>query len=206
MEIEIIEPCVTLESSTPDMENVIARACRVCYKSEANSTPESDSKLIKNCISRGHQSVLEHASMTFRIVTNRGVTHELVRHRIGCAYSQESTRYVNYQKKGIQFINPSIINPTSEEYDIIKKSWQEAADHYNELISKGAKPELARTVLPNGLKTEIVVTMDCRALRHFFELRCSKKSHPEIRFIAFAMLKICKEIASSVFGDMNYEF
>ena len=175
-------------------------AARNCYKSEDKITEGSAEKLIRSCIKRGHESVIEHASITFRMICDRGVTHELVRHRMA-SYSQESTRYVNYDKKEIEFIYPfwydKVPNETIDFNDLTDEErkyrcmwWamnaaaDEAEDNYGCMLSAGATPQEARAVLPNMLKTDIVVTMNMREVRHFIKLRASKAAHPDIRILA----------------------
>lgn len=178
---------------------LIEFAGRTCYKSEEKITEESSEKFVKMLKGRGHHSVLEHAVATVKFITNRGVTHELVRHRLA-SYSQESTRYVNYGGKEIEFIRPvwwvnleqiplntplSSIFFSSEEMNtpecLFLEACAEAERDYNTLLSMGWRPEQAREVLPNALKTEIVVTANFREWIHIFNLRCSPKAHPQIR-------------------------
>lgn len=187
----------------PDAEQVlwlIEAALRNCYKSEGNN-PDHDiekrDRLILNCIKSGHESALEHASFTFRVITNRGVSHEWVRHRIGVAYSQESTRYCSYgnDDQGITVIWPWYLglfkdqssppNPTSAV--IWRMAMRHAEEGYIQLLKRGCTPQEARGVLPNDLKTEIVVTMNVRSLRHFFKLRANRRAHPQIHELAFKL-------------------
>lgn len=178
-------------------------AARNCYKSEDKIGEGTAEKLIRGCIKRGHESVIEHASVTFRMICDRGVTHELVRHRMA-SYSQESTRYVNYDKKEIEFIYPFWYNKVPDEAidfnDLTDRErkyrcmwWamnaaaSEAEENYECMISAGATPQEARAVLPNMLKTDIVVTMNMREIRHFIKLRAAKAAHPDIRILAKAL-------------------
>lgn len=195
---------VILEAITPNATQLIERAGRTCYKSEKNISPESAEKFIKNIITSGHESVIEHASATFRVICDRGVTHEMVRHRIA-SYSQESTRYVNYKNKGMEFIdlNKAFPNATKEQMDIVKKSYEDSEKAYCELLESGARPDLARQVLPNGIKTEIVMTANFREWRHFIKLRTSKRAHPCIREIAEEIHNVLKGICPAVFGDIE---
>lgn len=178
-------------------------AARNCYKSEDKIAEGSAERLIRGCIKRGHESVIEHASVTFRMICDRGVTHELVRHRMA-SYSQESTRYVNYDKREIEFIYPSWydkvpseeldFNDLTDEQSKYRCMWwamcaaaDEAEDNYHCMLSAGATPQEARAVLPNMLKTDIVVTMNMREIRHFIKLRAAKAAHPDIRILAKAL-------------------
>lgn len=153
---------------------------RVCYKSENSITSESARKFVKNIIKSGHESVLEHEKITVRIICDRGVTHEIVRHRIA-SYSQESTRYCNYSKDKfdgeLTFIKPCFWDEDDENYRLWKEAMKQVEQTYMKLILCGASAQEARSVLPNSLKTEIVVTMNLREWRHFFRLRTSDKAH-----------------------------
>ena len=178
---------------------------RVCYKSENLMTQESAAPFIRNIISRGHESVIEHEAISVKIICDRGVTHEIVRHRIA-SYSQESTRYCNYfgDKFGseLTFIRPYFWAENSSLYSIWAEGMQAAEKSYLSLIAAGAKPEEARSVLPNSLKTEIVVTMNLREWRHFFKLRTSKAAHPQIREISIPILNHFKTLLPAVFEDI----
>jgi thymidylate synthase (FAD) len=181
----------------PDYTDVlqkIERCGRVCYKSEDKITDDSAEQFVRGIIKRGHESVLEHVTLSVRVVCDRGVSHEIVRHRIA-SYSQESTRYCNYTagKFGghITVIDPAtgfgwdLDDPADVKKWKIWHSAMYAADrHYREMIEAGATAQEARSVLPNSLKTEIVMTMNLREWRHFFRLRCDKAAHPQMREIA----------------------
>jgi thymidylate synthase (FAD) len=127
-----------------------------------------------------------------------------VRHRIG-SYSQESTRYCNYKSKGIKFIKPLFFEEDSEKYKLWQKAMENTADIYNLLIASGATPQEARSVLPNSLKTEIVVTFNLREWRHFFRLRCSKKAHPQMREVSVPLLREFKRNIPIIFDDISEE-
>ena len=181
---------------------------RVCYKSEDKITDDSYEKFLRGIIKRGHESVLEHCSITVKFVCDRGVTHEIVRHRIG-AYSQESTRYCNYlgDKFGmsITVIKPLFWDEESYSYKAWYDACQFAEDAYFELLRSGASPQEARSVLPNSLKTEIVVTYNIREWRHFFKLRCSKAAHPQMREVAIMALKEFYKYMPTLFEDIYTE-
>jgi len=196
----------------PERESMYKRietAGRTCYKSTATEDLESTARFIRNLVKRRHESVIEHEKITVKIVCDRGVSHEIVRHRIA-SYSQESTRYCNYTKdkfnNEITFIKPYFWADSSGEqkqkYEIWKEAMRFSEKSYFELLKLGAKPEEARSVLPNSLKTEIVVTMNLRAWRHFFMLRASKKAHPQIRQIAGAMLNEFQKRLPELFDDI----
>lgn len=209
--MRVIEPSYIIEDELDPqrMMKTIERAGRTCYKSESNISEGSAEKFIANIIGRGHESVIEHEKITVRFICDRGVTHELVRHRLA-SYSQESTRYCNYanDKFGneLTFIRPCFWDESTEEGKSKMAVWKEAMENiereYNELIAMGAKPEEARSILPNSLKTEIVVTMNLRSWRHFFELRTSERAHPQIRQIANMLLADLKTQLPVIFGDL----
>jgi thymidylate synthase (FAD) len=178
---------------------------RVCYKSEDKITDTSSEEFVSRIIKSGHESVIEHEKISVKIICDRGVSHEIVRHRIA-SFSQESTRYCNYYKekfgKELTFIKPYFWNNEAEKYEVWLKSMKTIEDNYNQLIELGAKPEEARSILPNSLKTEIVVTMNLREWRHFFKLRTSKRAHPQMREIAIPILRKFKEDIPTVFEDI----
>lgn len=178
---------------------------RVCYKSEDRITADSAEKFIAKIVASGHGSVIEHSRITVKFICDRGVTHELVRHRIA-SYSQESTRYCNYCKdkfgSELTFIRPYFWENDPEKYALWKETMQATEDGYNRLIAAGAKPEEARSVLPNSLKTEIVVTMNLREWRHFFSLRTASRAHPQIREIAVPLLRELGERMPVFFRDL----
>lgn len=201
--MKVIQPQVYIESdiSEKDAIMLIERAGRVCYKSENKIKRDSAETFIRGILKRGHESVIEHVSVTVRIICDRGVSHEIVRHRIA-SYSQESTRYCNYtdDKFGneITVIMPCFFEFLVDEnddymYSVWYNSCKRAEDAYNVLISRGASPQEARSILPNSLKTEMFITMNLREWRHFFRLRCSPAAHPQMRQIANMILNQFKQ-------------
>lgn len=181
---------------------------RVCYKSEEKMTPDSSTSFVQRILKSGHESVIEHEKITVKIICDRGVTHEIVRHRIA-SYSQESTRYCNYSQEKfgneLTFIKPCFWSETSPEYMIWKDQMLSIEKSYIDLIGLGATPEQARSILPNSLKTEIVVTMNLREWRHFFKLRTSKRAHPQMREISIPMLRKFAELLPPIFEDIIIE-
>lgn len=196
--MRVIEPTVFIESDVTQEQtmSLIERAGRVCYKSESKIGDGSAEKFIKGILKRGHESVIEHVSITVRVICDRGVTHEIVRHRIA-SYSQESTRYCNYAtdkfSNEITVIKPLFWNENSAEFKIWKEGMEACEKAYFSLINAGATPQEARSVLPNSLKTEIFMTMNFREWRHFFSLRCSKAAHPQMQQVANMILDAFKE-------------
>ena len=206
--MKIIEPSVELaeDFDAVAVMRKIERAGRVCYKSEANITDDSAEKFIRGIIKRGHESVIEHASVSFKIVCDRGVTHELVRHRIA-SYSQESTRYCDYGagKFGgeLTFIKPCFWDDDDENFQLWLSTMELLEKNYLAMRANGAKPEEARSILPNSLKTEIFVTMNLREWRHFLRLRTAKAAHPQMRQVALKIFDILNEKLPAIFGDIE---
>jgi thymidylate synthase (FAD) len=166
---------------------LVELAGRTCYKSEDKITAESAGPFVsKICNTFKHESVIEHSLLTVKFICDRGVSHELVRHRL-CAFSQESTRYCNYSRdkfgREITVIKPLFFEPDSPKYNAWGNAMQAAENAYFALIDLGASPQEARSVLPNSLKTEIVVSANWREWRHIFRLRTSDKAHPQMREI-----------------------
>ena len=208
--MRIIEPSIEVLSviNADEMLKNIEICGRVCYKSEHLITEESAKKFIKSIITNGHESVLEHEKITVKIICDRGVSHEIVRHRIA-SYSQESTRYCNYNKekfgKELTLIKPFFWKDDREKYNVWLEVMKKIEDSYNDLISLGAKPEEARSILPNSLKTEIVVTMNIRELRHFLKLRTSRRAHPQMREVANLLLEYVQKNIPILFEDIVVE-
>ena len=204
--MKIINPYIIVHPFAKEgiMQN-IERAGRICYKSEDKITPESSIKFARNIIKSGHESVLEHQSISVVFVCDRGVSHEIVRHRVA-AYSQESTRYCNYSRS--KFSNEiTVIKPyffTGELEKTWRKSCQEAEDAYMRLLDLGASAQEARSVLPNSLKTEIATTYNIREWRHFFTLRADKAAHPQMQQLAIPLLLHFKEHLPDLFYDIPY--
>lgn len=186
---------------------IIERAGRTCYKSEKRITNDSAEKFVKTIIELGHETVIEHVSISIRLITNRGVTHELVRHRLA-SYSQESTRYVRYNDE-MEFIKPVWWH--NQDYsEAQKENWKIAMKHaentYLRALELGDKPEQAREVLPQSIKTEIVVTANLREWRHIFDLRCSHKAHPQIRALMLDCLKGFSQEIPIIFDDLANKY
>ncbi|MBR4983252.1 MAG: FAD-dependent thymidylate synthase [Lachnospiraceae bacterium] len=207
--MRVIEPWFEIldEIKGEEMLKRIERIGRVCYKSEDKITEDSAVKFVGNILRSGHESVIEHEKISVRIVCDRGVTHEVVRHRIA-SYSQESTRYCNYSKekfgKELTFVKPLYWEEDCKEYKLWLDTMQNIEDTYNKLIEMGAEAQQARSVLPNSLKTEIVVTMNLREWRHFFKLRTAKRAHPQMREIACPLLEAFKKVVPVIFDDIEY--
>ena len=197
-----------------DMLKAIERIGRTCYKSEDKITDDSYETFVRNLIKRGHLSVIEHCSVTADIICDRGVTHEIVRHRIG-SYSQESTRYCNYSadKYGneITVIDPGTAFEWGDTPAAMAKrlNWKSACRvaemRYLKMLELGASPQEARSVLPNSLKTEIWVTYNLREWRHFFQLRCTPAAHPQMQEVTRMLLAEMTAYVPIIFDDIYEE-
>lgn len=220
--MKVIAPSV--EILTPIDSDVVLKhieLCgRTCYKSEDKITEGSAQKFVQGIIKSGHESVIEHFSISVRFITDRGVTHELVRHRIASP-SQESTRYCNYGQKKfgseLTFICPtwalSMIDelrpPLTPKGKLLFFNWHSACEYseqmYKTMLNNGATPQEARAVLPNSLKTEIVFTANLREWRHILKLRTSKRAHPDIRHIMTILYCKLLLLLPDVFEDIKME-
>ena len=186
----------------------IEAAARTCYKSEGKIQEGSAAKLVAGLIKSGHEAMLEHASVTVKFVVDRGISHELVRHRLA-SFAQESTRYCNYSKDDfgseITFIIPDYLEYKSEGWNIWKESMKQAEDAYFKMLDFGLSPQQARAVLQNSLKTEVVMTANLREWRHFFKLRAlgtTGKPHPQMLEVAVPLLEDMKNLIPVVFDDL----
>ncbi len=209
--MKVIEPYIDI-LHMPEGEKILKHlelAARTCYKSEDKIKNGSAAGLLKGLIKSGHHSILEHISITVRIVCDRGITHEIVRHRL-CSFSQESTRYANYAKEKfgseITVIRPFFWEPDSDEYRQWAAAIQATEKAYLNLIANGASAQQARSVLPNSLKTEIIVTANIREWRHIFNLRCDRASHPQIRQIMLPLLDAFNERILVLFQDLQDKY
>ena len=206
--MKLIKPSIEFLWMTDEPLETIERAGRTCYKSEDNISVGSAGRFVHTLMKMGHLAMIEHASASYRVICDRGVTHEIVRHRL-FSYAQESTRYCNY-KGGVTFIIPPWLADQIKEIENVdfdtafntegngsvawywgqQMLWIEHT--YIELLQNGQTPQQARSVLPNALKTEIVITGNLREWLHFFELRCAKTAHPQMQ-----------EIANMILGDIR---
>jgi thymidylate synthase (FAD) len=204
--LEIIAPSVEMIGMVPDGEQIMRHlesAIRTAYKSEDKIGPDSHLKILKHILSLKHESTLEHMSLSFRVITSRGVSHELVRHRIA-SYTQESTRYVNYGKKAPKIIMPWHLLFRSDED---KRFWYfgqlRSIESYNEALERGWKPQDARGLLTNDLKTEVVTTMNLRSLRNFGTLRTPGSAHPDMQVPARQFLRLLYNTVPVLFQDIQ---
>lgn len=184
----------------------IEQCGRVCYKSEDKISEGSAEKFVSNIIKRGHEAVLEHQSITVKFICDRGVSHEIVRHRLA-AYCQESTRYCNYSKDGfgneITVIKPCYLEENTDKYEYWQQAQVASENCYFAMLDAGCTPQESRAVLTNSLKTEVVMTADIREWRHFLKLRCSPAAHPQMREVAIKLLNKFKNQIPILFDDIS---
>ena len=195
--------------SRDEAYRIISEAMSNCYRAELNATPKTPQEMVEKAIRIGHYSVVEHVSVSVDIICDRGVTHELVRHRLA-SYSQESTRYCNYSGdkfgRELTFIYPSWTHipeaMDSRKYAIWEDALRIAEVRYMEMLDAGATPQEARAVLPNSLATKIAMTANLREWAHIFKLRCDLPAHPDMRqvmkMIMFAMLDLYPSVFQPV--------
>lgn len=200
--MKIIKPYVEIISEIDSNEVLrdIEMYARTCYQSLDKMKQDMDStkQFVHNIITRGHESVLEHRTVSVRFVVSRAIANEITRHRI-CSHSQESTRYVKYDS--IEFIEPRLLD--TEPY----MRWREVMEFseiaYKRMIKCGCKPEIARTVLPLSTKTELITTANLREWRHFLKLRCNQAADPEMRRVTIPLLGQFVEMIPVVFDDIE---
>lgn len=183
----------------------LERLARVPYASEGNITDESFDPFLRKIVDREHLAMVEFEDLTFIVRCDRGVTHELVRHRMA-SFAQESTRYCNYSREkhgvtGVTVINPFFLRDTK-----LRTEWENAMEDaekaYLHLIGEGASAQEARSVLPNSTKSLIVIKMNYRELLHFFSLRCAPTAHPQMRQIAIPLARYCRDTWPTIFGKV----
>lgn len=200
----------------------IEKIGRVCYKSEDRITEDGESakKFVNMLIRNGHEAMIEHSSLSVKFTVDRGVSHELVRHRIA-SFAQESTRYCNYanNKFGGECTYIDIIpgmcldtkmkSMTEEEINAVYDEWvlamKDAEKHYMRILELGATPQIARSVLPNSTKTEITITANYREWRNFFKLRVPNAAHPQMREVTIPLLLELKKLLPVIFDDIEIE-
>lgn len=182
---------------------------RVCYKSEGRIGEGTAESFLRGIIKRGHEAVLEHYSVTVKFVCDRGVSHEIVRHRMA-SYCQESTRYCNYSNdqfgNEITVIAPLYLERGTKGYAVWEHACETAEAAYFRMLDWGCTPQEARAVLPNSLKTEVVMTANIREWRHFLKLRCAPAAHPQMREVALMLLDMVHEQIPVLFDDIYEEF
>ena len=207
--MRIVEPVVEIEKVDYNkiMKN-LERACRTCYRSEDKITEESYKTLLKNCINRGHESILEHEKITIRMICDIGVYKDLTRHR-HASFSIESTRYCNYGKdkfeNQIKFIEPVNIEKNTELYEEWKTSCEEIEKHYIKMVELGATPDQMRMILPHSTAALVTMTANIREWKHIFSLRCTKHAHPAVEQVMIPLLLHFKQNMPEIFENIEYD-
>lgn len=207
--MKIIKPWIKVENfdGKQIMKN-IERACRICYRSENLITEESYKNLLKNCINRGHESVLEHEKITIRMCCDVGVYKDLTRHRFA-SFSIESTRYCNYGKdkfdRELKVIKPCNIDEDSNLYAFWKNTMERIEMNYLHMTDNGATPDQMRMILPHSTAAEVTMTANIREWRHILSLRCAKMTHPAIRQLLIPLLLKFKEEMPELFNNIDYD-
>lgn len=219
--MRLVKPSATLINVSNNLPSNFIDVCgRICYKSDHIEDPEVWSNFVKARLNQGHESVIEHVSASVIIVCDRGVSHELVRHRIA-SYSQESTRYCNYKSGHVAFIIPCWLTLEEGIYLASTHAYRRGEDYanfvwldqmllaeqgYKTLLDSKWSPQQARSVLPNSLKTELIMTTNLREWRHVFSLRCSKAAHPQMREIMLPLLHDFYLAMPDFFSDLYEKF
>lgn len=207
--MKIIEPIIEIENVNYKriMKN-LERACRTCYRSEDKITDESYKTLLKNCINRGHESILEHEKITIQMVCDIGVYKDLTRHRIA-SFSIESTRYCNYGKdkfdNQIKFIKPVNMEENTELYTEWKEACENIEKHYIKMAKLGATPDQMRMILPHSTAALVTMTANVREWKHILELRASSHAHPSVEQVMIPLLIHFKENMPEIFESIEYD-
>ncbi len=191
-----------------DELQLIEKAGRTCYKSEDKITDESAKKFVAGLIKRNHEAMLEHSFLSIRFICDRGVSHELVRHRLA-SFAQESTRYCNYSQdkfgNELTFIKPFFLDEDTNGYRVWEHAMKVAESDYMMMLNAGKTPQEARSILPNSIKTEVVMSTNYREWRHFFKLRAARATgpaHPQMEEITRPLLEELKTLIPVVFDDI----
>ncbi len=207
--MKLVEPVLYVEDYDPvKILKRIERACRTCYRSEDKITEESYKTLLRNCLTRGHESILEHEKISVRMICDIGVYKDLTRHRFA-SFSIESTRYCNYGKdkfdNEIKFMKPVNLEEGTELYDIWKKGLEDLEKSYLAMSEAGALPDQLRMLLPHSTAAEVNMTCNIREWRHVLALRANKHAHPSIRQLLVPLLLKFKEDMPELFGEIEYD-
>lgn len=210
--MKIVSPSVQI--LTPlDGEQIlrhIENCGRTCYQSYENKNEESHKKMIAMLIKSGHESVLEHFSISVKILTNVSCYKDITRHRAGTAFSIESTRFCSYNKdkfgNELKFLKPVNIQEGTDEYTVWQNCMQNIEDSYKEMANLGCKPDQLRMILPHSIAAEVCMTANLRAWRHIFKMRCAKAAHPDVQVVMKMVLKEFHDKIPVVFDDLYNEF
>jgi thymidylate synthase (FAD) len=208
--MKVIEP--SYEILTPidgaEIIKIIEKDARTCYKSEEKIGEGTAERMVSMLIKNGHEAMIEMVDLKVKFIHNRGFSHEMVRHRL-CSFAQESTRYCNYSAdkfgRELTFIKPywsPIDNfPAGAQWARICANIE---DTYFMMLDAGLQPQAARGILPNDLKTEIVVKTNLREWRAIFKLRCASAAHPDMRRVMIPLLMELKDRIPIIFDDLDF--
>lgn len=205
----IVKPKIEIEKfdGVQIMKN-IERACRTCYRSEGSITEDSYKNLLKNCINRGHESVLEHEKITVRMLCSINTYKDLTRHRAGASFSIESTRYCNYSKdkfdNNIKFIDPVYITDVNN-YACWRECMKSIENYYMLVANNKGTPDQCRTMLPHSVAAEVTMSCNIREWKHVLDLRTKKTVHPEIRQLLIPLLLEFKRTMPEIFEGVEYD-
>lgn len=205
--MQIVEPSYEIITpATPEegkqMIRLMERAGRTCYKNESKITDDSAEKFVSMLRDRNHHAMLEFGWIVVKFICSRGISHELVRHRL-CSFAQESTRYVGYSGTGITVICSDEISNDPEARSAWENAMHVAEESYNKLIAIGLKPQIARDVLPTCLKTEIVVSANTRQWRHVCQMRTPITAHPQMRQLMQPLLSDLQKLVPVLYDDIE---
>lgn len=206
--MKIIEPKMEVEKfDGKAIMKRLERACRTCYRSEGSITDESYKTLLNNCITRGHESILEHEKITIRMTCDIGVYKDLTRHRIA-SFSIESTRYCNYGKNKfeneIKVMHPCNIDPNSSLYEHWVSAMEKMEEEYLAMSKEGATADQLRMLLPHSTAAEVTMTANIREWKHIFALRANNHAHPAIQQLLIPLLLLFKKEMPEIFGNVSY--
>lgn len=207
--MKLVDPILYIEEyDSIKMLKRIERACRTCYKSEKLITEDSYIKLLKNCLNKGHQSILEHEKVSIRMICDLGVYKDITRHRFA-SFSIESTRYCNYGNdkfdNELKFTKPCHIDVNSNLYTYWQKTMESIEKNYLKMSNEGATPDQLRMLLPHSISAEVNMTCNLREWRHVLELRCTKHAHPSIRQLLIPLLLKFKHDMPEIFENVEYD-
>lgn len=206
--MKIIEPKMEVEKfDGKAIMKRLERACRTCYRSEGSITDESYKTLLNNCITRGHESILEHEKITIRMTCDIGVYKDLTRHRIA-SFSVESTRYCNYGKdkfdNEIKVMRPCNIDPNSKLYEHWTTAMEQIEKEYLDMSKEGATADQLRMLLPHSTAAEVTMTANIREWKHIFNLRANNHAHPAIQQVLIPLLLLFKKEMPEIFSNVPY--
>ena len=207
--MKLLDPVIYIEDyDGKKIMQRIERACRTCYRSEEMITEDSYKTLLKNCLNRGHESILEHEKVSIRMICDLGVYKDITRHRLA-SFSIESTRYCNYGKdkfgSELKIMKPCNIEEGTEMYEDWKNTMLCIEKNYIKMSQEGAKPDQLRMLLPHSIAAEVNMTCNIREWKHVLSLRCTNHAHPSIRQVLIPLLLKFKQDMPEIFEKVEYD-